>query len=376
MTPRVLVLSSSTGSGHDMRAKAFAEWVQQLNPAIEVKIEQIIENGSLLGRFGVWLYNCIHRFAPALHNVYFFIVEAIIFSHTRSVSFGGRYYRKLLKSFQPTHVLSVHDSTNRGYFEDAKKILGNHVKCITYCGEFSGGFGYSMNWINPTCDLFIARTPDARTYAVGKGIRAERSAVFHKLLPPSAFAKRLDPDAIKHFRQQIGLEPNRFTLFLATGGFGANHHIPYLKAVESLIPSLQVIVVCGRNQRILHRVQKHLAASKLRAHVEGYSTRIPEFLQIANAVITRGGANTTMEALHYNCPILFDAMGGLMPQEHCTWRFVRDNQAAQLLRKPNDLRKAIEPWLKDTNRYAADKSRIAKLNPDECPTTLIQNILR
>lgn len=358
-----------------MRARAFARWMARLHPESVVKIEQIIENASLLGRFGVWLYNSIHRIAPALHNVYFFVVELVILTQSRSVSFGGSYYRRLLRDFRPTHILSVHDSTNRGYFEDARKILGPSVRCITYCGEFSGGFGYSINWINPTCDLFVARTGDALAYATHKGIRPTHATVFHKLLPPEAFTSRLTGTEILQARMRMGLDAHKFTLFLTTGGFGANHHLPYLKALSPVAPEVQVIVICGRNPRLLESVQALLDDIGLQGHVEGYSSRIPEFLQIAHAVVTRGGANTTMEALHYACPILYDGLGGLMPQERCTWRYFRDHRAAHLLRHPSELATHVQRWLREPKAYEEIKDTLHHLNPEESPETFIARIL-
>ena len=53
------------------------------------------------------------------------------------------------------------------YFQTARRILGaDKVRCATYCGEFSGGFGYSINWVEPSADLYISRTATARDYAV------------------------------------------------------------------------------------------------------------------------------------------------------------------------------------------------------------------
>lgn len=374
---RVLVLSSSTGSGHDMRARAFAAWVERLyGKRVEVRIEQVIENGSLLGRFGVWLYNRIHRHAPWLHNLYFFIVEAFVRSHSRRVTFGGRYYRQLLADWPPEVVFSVHDSTNRGYFEDARRILGPAVRCGTYCGEFSGGFGYSANWVNPSADFFIARTERARQHAVQLGLPIERSSVFQKLLPPDAFASRLSETDRRRFLEDCGLEPGRFTLFLATGGYGANHHLAFLRAVLPLADSLQVIAVCGNNRRILGRVRRWARRHPaLGLFAEGFSTRMAACLQVADAVVTRGGANTTMEALHFDCPLLYDCLGGLMPQEQCTVRYFLDHRAARLIRRPADLTACLRDWSRGAGDYPDIRARLRELHVEEHPAGLLDRIL-
>jgi len=360
-----------------MRAKAFADWIHRLHgPRINVRIERIIENASLLGRFGVWLYNLIQRHWPALHNVYFFIVELFTMLHRGGVSYGGRYYRKLLHELRPNIILSVHDSTNRGYFEDAKRILGPETRCITYCGEFSGGYGFSRNWVNPIADCFIARTHPALEHAVQLGIRRENSTVFHKFLPPNAFDPPLADEELPQLRRVLGLDPDRFTLFLATGGYGANHHRTFLRAILPLADKVQVIVVCGRNQNILQQLttwrQRH---PQLQLYLEGYSTRIAEFLQVSHAIVSRGGANTTMEALHFQCPILYNTLGGLMPQERCTVRYFERHNVARLIRKPADLHNYLVEWADFPPAYQQIKAKMTRLNPQELPHTLLRQIV-
>ncbi|HSH09503.1 MAG TPA: glycosyltransferase [Oceanipulchritudo sp.] len=377
MSLRVLVLTSSTGSGHDMRAKAFAKWVDALyGSSVEVHIEQIIENSSWLGRFGVWIYNTIHRFCPFLHNIYFFIVEVFISSHSGKVSFGGRYYRQLLTNLRPDIVFSVHDSTNYGYFEDAKRLLGEQVRCVTYCGEFSGGYGYSRNWVNPAADLFIARTSEARDYAVRLGMPIQRTRVFHKLLPPVSFTGRIPEEEKADHLRQLGFNPDRFTVFLATGGYGANHHQSFLRALLGLAERVQVIVICGRNQRVFDQLTQwarqhpHFAT-----YVEGYSSRVADFLQLSDAIVTRGGANTTMEALHFGCPILYNALGGLMPQERCTVRYFVDHGAARMIHRPNDLAKILHDWSTFSLSYQTVRERLDSLHAEENPRDLVRQIV-
>jgi processive 1,2-diacylglycerol beta-glucosyltransferase len=377
MNVRVLVLTSSTGSGHDMRAHAFSSWVEsEYGNRVEVRIEHIIENGSLLGRFGVWVYNTIHKHGPFLHNIYFFIVELFVFLHVRSVSFGGRHYRRLLAEFRPDVVFSVHDSTNRGYFEDARRVLGDSVRCVTYCGEFSGGYGYSRNWVNPSADHFVARTAPARDFAVQLGMPEERTSVFHTLLPRDAFAPRMEGHQKNSLLRQLGLDPSRFTLFLATGGYGANHHFAFLKALLPLAGRIQVIVVCGRNQRIFEKLSKWVAVHpRLKVYIEGYSTKMSEFYQISQAVVTRGGANSTMEALHFGCPLIYDSLGGLMPQERCTVRYFLQHEAARLIRRPRDLVDVVSAWSGPDGEYEAVLGKLNALREREDPRDLIHTVL-
>ena len=238
---RILILTSSTGGGHDARAEAMAEWCFQLyRHDVDVRIEQMLEKSSVVNRSGVNLYNWIQRSLPMLHGIYYAIIELLAVLNRRTVSLGRGYYLKVLQEYRPHLIFSVHDCLNRGYFQLARKTLGkDKVRCVTYCGEFSGGWGYSINWIEPSADLYFSRTPTARDYAVRKGMPAERCRVRGHLMRLRCRLEVLPPEDRTRFRvKRLGLKPDLFTLFLATGGNGANNHFSLLPA---LLPFAQSI---------------------------------------------------------------------------------------------------------------------------------------
>jgi processive 1,2-diacylglycerol beta-glucosyltransferase len=73
---RILVLTSSTGGGHDARAEAFADWCFQLyKHDVDVRIEQMLEKSSVINRAGVNFYNKIQASAPWVHKAFYAVVE-------------------------------------------------------------------------------------------------------------------------------------------------------------------------------------------------------------------------------------------------------------------------------------------------------------
>ena len=250
---RILVLTSSTGGGHDARAEAFAEWCFQLyRHDIEVRIEQMLEKSSIVNRYGVRLYNRIQRSAPWIHKAFYAMIEGLSVLNRRRVTFGQRYYLQVLESYRPHLVFSVHDCLNRGYFTLARKVLGReNVRCATYCGEFSGGWGYSRNWIEPTVDLYFSRTPTAQDFAIKSGIPAARAKVRGSLMIPRAHLEVFNVEERRAFLSKtLGLNPDLFTVFLATGGNGAHNHFELLPTLLRHADRVQAIVICGRNKQV------------------------------------------------------------------------------------------------------------------------------
>ncbi len=376
---RILVLTSSTGGGHDARAEAFAEWCFQLyRHDVDVRIEQMLEKSSVFHRSGVGTYNYIQRSVPWLHNLFYAVVELLSYINQRSVVFGAHYYKRVLRDYKPHLVFSVHDCLNRGYFQSARRILGaDRVRCATYCGEFSGGWGYSRNWIEPSADLYVSRTPTARDYAVKCGIPADRTSVRGYLMRPRAHLEALGPEQRREFRQKyLGLDPDRFTVFLATGGNGANNHTVLLPALLKHADRLQGIIICGRNKetynQLMHWRTEH---PEFTCYIEGFSESVHLLMQASDAIVTRGGTTTCAKALHFRCPIIFNAFGGIMPQEQLTWKFFRNGAASEKIEDAADFARLIAAWMADPASYARVRENFLKLRYEEDPTVLVDELV-
>ncbi len=376
---RILVLTSSTGAGHDARAEAFAEWCFRLyRHDVDVRIEQMLEKSSVVNRAGVNFYNRIQRSAPWVHTAFYAFVELLSVINTKTVSFGKKYYLQVLREYRPHLVFSVHDCLNRGYFQLARKVLGeDKVRCATYCGEFSGGWGYSRNWIEPTVDLYVSRTQTAADYAVKKGIPKERSRVRGYLMLPRQHLEVIPPAEIGAFREnKLGLRPDLFTVFLATGGNGANNHFQLLPHLVRHADRCQAIVICGRNKEayndLVHWRANH---PEFNCYLEGYSDIVHLLLQASDAIVSRGGTTTCAKALHFQCPIIFNAFGGIMPQEELTWKFFRNGAASQKIEDAQDFEALIDEWLRDPASYQRVRRSFLRLRYEEDPTILIDELV-
>ena len=376
---RILILTSSTGGGHDARAEAFAEWCFQLyRHEVDVRIEQMLEKSSVVNRAGVSFYNRIQKAAPWLHTAFYTFVELLSYINSRDVTFGRSYFIGVLREYQPHLILSVHDCLNRGYFQLARETLGlNRVRCVTYCGEFSGGWGYSRNWIEPSVDLYFSRTPTARDFAVKSGIQPEKSRVRGNLMLPRALLETVAPAERGNFRvKRLGLRPDLFTVFLATGGNGANHHLELLPTLVKYADRVQAIVICGKNKQSYNELVHWRANNpEFNCYLEGYSEVVHLLMQVSDVIVTRGGTTTCAKALHFRCPIIFNAFQGIMPQEELTWKFFRNGAASNKIESAADFARIIDTWMADPSTYPRVKESFLKLRYDEDPTLLIDEIV-
>jgi processive 1,2-diacylglycerol beta-glucosyltransferase len=377
---RILVLTSSTGGGHDARAQAFAEWCfMRYRHGVDVRIEQMLEKSSVVSRSGVNLYNWIQLHVPMLHKLFYAVVELLSFLNRSSVTLGRKFYREVVLGYRPHLILSVHDCLNRGYFPYARKLLGaDQVKCATYCGEFSGGWGYSRNWIEPSVDLYVSRTATAREYALKLGIPPERAIVRGHLMRPRSAETIFSPERRRTYRRErLALMPDRFTVFLATGGNGAHNHFVMLSELLRHSANLQVIAICGRNKQAYNELVHWRAQHPdLPMYIEGYTDVMHELMQVSDLIVTRGGTTTCAKALHFGCPIVFNAFGGIMPQESLTWKFFRNGAGTPKIENGDDFAALIDDWILHPRNYESYRDAFLAQRYQDDQAALIEDLIQ
>ncbi|GAB5562096.1 MAG: hypothetical protein SynsKO_37430 [Synoicihabitans sp.] len=376
---RILVLTSSTGGGHDARAQAFAQWCFVLyRHDVDVRIEQMLEKSSVINRSGVTLYNWIQMNLPFLHNFFYATVELLSFLNRSSVALGRGYYHDVLEEYRPHLILSVHDCLNRGYFQYARKLLGaDKVKCATYCGEFSGGWGYSRNWLEPSVDMYISRTETARDYAVMNGMPPEKTRVRGHLMRPQSLLETLDTAGRIRYRwRELGLKTDCFTVFLATGGNGANNHLALLPSLLKHADKLQVIAICGRNNEtyneLMHWRSNH---PQLPLFIDGFTDVMHLLIQASDVIVTRGGTTTCAKALHYGCPIIFNGFNGIMPQEKLTWKFFRNGAGSRHIESAADFSSIIDEWMETPEAFDEYQRRFRSMQYPDDQKELIEDLV-
>ena len=373
---RLLVLTSATGAGHDTHAAATATWCERLyGDGVEVTIAHALEDSHVFYRGGVAFYNFIQRRMPWFHHVYYNVVELLEVLNPGTVSLGRAHYVDLIETVRPHAILSVHDCLNRGYFELAREILGPDVQRATYCPEFEGGYGFSRNWVNPHGDFFFGRTQETAQEAIKRRMAPDKALSVGHWAPPS-FYQPLGDKAVARRRQEWGLEPDRFTLLLSTGGNAAQNHRTVLRALAPLGERIQVIALCGRDEKA--RVELEAWAAKespLTARFLGFTDRMPELMRASSAIVARAGATTAGEALLCGCPVIFNGLGLMMPQELPTYRWFRKRGIGFDALHAGAIRNQVTKWLDQPEEFAALQERMRQARDGTTPEAALRMLL-
>ena len=381
---RLLILSSSTGGGHDMRARSLAAWAARMNrdqtdtTVIEVARYQALEESSGLYRVGVFLYNWIQKKWPLLHHLYFNFLELFQISASRHTLLGKKNFAERLRSFQPDAIVSVHAHTNHAFREFAQEVLPG-LRFVTYCGEMHGGYGFSRHWVDPGANAFIGATPEICDAARQLGMPAARTIYGGFLLDPNFYLRPLAPDERAAWRRdQLGLDPDRFTLLLSTGANGALNHLKFLKALDRSGLKLQIVALCGRNAPAREEIDAWASQqNQLTIRTLGYQEAMFPLMQSVDGIVARPGTGTTSEAILAGCPIYQNALGGIMPQEWITVKYLRaQGVAAPLIRRADDLVPMLRPHLHSDAAQQEARAKLAALRPEPEPPDILRALRR
>ncbi len=377
---RLLILSSSTGGGHDMRASALEAWVKRIHgDRVEVRRWQALEEGTRLDRFGVQLYNTIQRRAPWAHHIYFNFLECASLHRSADRLRGQAPFQELLESFRPEVIVSVHAHLNHGYFEFARKVLANDVRCITYCGELCGGYGFSKHWVNPAVDRMITAVDLCAEAAIARKIDPDKVRVGGFLLHPPFFEPDNDSMGLKLRKEFFGDDHYQPTLLLGTGSNGANNHLRVLMALARLQRPLNLLVLCGRNDVVFQRIDTAARTLQpLRVVPLRYRQDMHHLFQAVDCAFIRPGTGTTSECIRSGCPVIFNGIGGVMPQERITVKFMRAHGLeAPVASTARAFARRVNDWL---NRgFAAEAQRqrsiFEHINRGLTPETIVHEVL-
>ena len=311
---KLLVLSASTGGGHDMRAFALRDWWHQEGG--ECEVFHPLESTFWGYRLGCQFYNLIQKKLPLLHFFYFHFLEYASMHKNASRIIGAKNFAQKIKLSAPDLIVSTHAHLNHGYFELSRLSSEKQSPFVVYCGELADGQGFSRHWINPKNDLFVSPFEEGNLAARMRGMPPGKTLVAGPLLRKPFYRgnHRFDRSEVI---KDLGLDPRLPIYLLGTGANGVNHHIPVIKALNQAQIDCQILALCGRNVKTHRLIQKLAPTSRNMvvpfAHIEAQS--IIDLLKVSTWMLARPGAGLTTEAMVTGCPVIFDLSGGCMPQE-------------------------------------------------------------
>jgi UDP-N-acetylglucosamine:LPS N-acetylglucosamine transferase len=351
--PKILIISSDTGGGHRSAAAAIVAGIESFvkGESYAVRVVRAVEESHHLAAKLVALYNWLLRNKQHWMKYYYWLInrfrpETREFFHSRSIV----YVRSLFQRWCPHIVVSVHPLTQHIFARVLKELgLADRIPLVTVVTD--PYYGFWKGWACDDVKLYLVASDEARRQLIDYGIAPERIKISGMPVHPK-FSFPGD-DAARIARTALGLDPEKFTVFLNAGWEGGGN-IPHIfsELVRGEL-NVQAIFLAGKNEDLKNEAEAIAADAKFPIKVIGYSDEVEQLMRAANVMISKLGGLTTFEALSCRLPIIADVITEPMPQEAGTVNLIGKSGAAVMLRRASDIVPVVHRMIEDSKHYAA-----------------------
>lgn len=300
-TAKVLVLTGSLGHGHMQTANAIKETIQQrYGNHAEVQIVDYLELTSPhLHSVGSYCYVQWVKHFPSMYGGLFELTrkERRFAQAIKSMRLTShRRLAKLIQVMEPTVVVSTFPSASAA----VSKLRERGIITCAAATLITDHTDHSF-WIHPYTDLYMVASEQAKYMLIHQGIAPNRIAVTGIPLRP-AFYNKYDKYAL---REQYQLKKNKLTVLIMGGGCGLLDPA-VLESLEgaSWAKNLQIIVICGNNERLQQHLQHWADRASIDVVIKGYIDNIHEYMAMSDLMITKPGGVTTSEAVAQRLPLI------------------------------------------------------------------------
>ena len=401
MQKKVLIMSASTGGGHNRAARAIKEELtnKSIN-GITIDCEIIdslkIVNGTmdkLISRG----YEKSAKYTPKAWGGVYKLTESNLISRNEFkdnplTSIISRKLKKLVEIKKPDLIIGTHafpmialstlkkhsqlhtdGETNtfaegfHRYYEDL-----NIPPLMTVLTDYTTHSAYIQNEI----DYYIAGHEYVKELLIEDGIDEEKIKPYGIPVEKSFLTNR-DRETVL---SELNLDPNKFTVLLMGGSFGAGNIKETLDELVSIDRDFQIIVITGRNKSLKEKLEKSLLSSETTIDknicVLGFTDKMNDLLSSVDILVSKPGGLTTTESLLKEVPMIIPYF--IPGQEEENLDFLSNCGASLRTSKKYTLSILLKVLIDNTDRIEMTKKNIRaikKLNASQDIAKLAFDIL-
>lgn len=295
---KILILSVSTGGGHNSAAGAIKESLEDARCKVTIvdtlkfaspALDRIISGGyEKSAKYVPKTYGALYKISERKPNKYELdqIVRHII----------GRKILHLIRDAKPDAIISTHPFPVMALMK-YKEMGIIDMPLISLLTDYT----VHPVYVQKNIDAFIVGDDDVAYLLKNAGIDEKKIHPFG--IPISKdFEKNGDIESLK---EELGLE-DKFTVLLMGGSFGAGNMKKCLLELINSSYDFQIVVITGRDGSLKERLQRIVDEIRPNKTVKilGFTKQMPELLSFADVLVSKPGGLTTTEAISKAIPMV------------------------------------------------------------------------
>ncbi len=177
-------------------------------------------------------------------------------------------------------------------------------------------------------------------------------------------------------RERLGLRLSLPTGLVLFGGHGSNVMLEIAERLDESPLDLQLIFVCGKNEKLANALRTR--KSRVPCFVEGFTTRVNEYMQLADFFIGKPGPGSVSEALAMQLPVIVECNAWTLPQERYNAEWIVEKEVGLVLRSFDKIDAAVAQLIEPAAlaRYRANAAALHNRAVFEIPDILEQIVER
>ena len=372
--PKILIISSDTGGGHRSAAAAIVAGIQDFveGESYAIRTVRAIEEAHQITARLVTVYNWLLRNRQHWMKYLYWAINRFRpdtreFFYRRTVG----YVSDLFERWCPQIVVSVHPLTQHMFARVLKELgLAERIPLVTVVTD--PYYGFWKGWACDDVKLYLVASDEARQQLIDYGIAPQRIKVSGMPVHPKfAFP---DEHAAQAARQALGLDAEKFTVFLNAGWEGGGNIPEIFRELVRGELDVQAIFLAGKNEALRSQAELVAAEARFPIKVIGYSEDVEQLMRAANVMISKLGGLTTFEALSCRVPIIADATTEPMPQEVGTVNLIVKRGAGVLLKRASDIVPVVHRMIEDSKHYASLRAATITLAIPNATKRIVEEI--
>ena len=322
MSKKVLIMSASTGGGHNRAARAIKEELESRTidgMSIECEIVdslKLVNNtmDKLISRgyeksaiYTPKAYGSVYRFSETS------IVSKNEFKTNPLTSLMARKFKHLLNECKADLIIGTHpfpmialstlkkNNTIRSLSKIENLHKSNNLNIPPMISVLTDYTTHST-WIQNEIDYYIVGHEYVKELLAYEGVNSKKIKAFGIPVEKSFLNHRNKDTVLKEF----GLSPNKLTILLMGGSFGAGNIKETLEELLAVDRDFQILVITGKNEHLKDKLSKMLDSTvhNKKVCLLGYTDKMNDILASIDVLISKPGGLTTTEALLNNVPMI------------------------------------------------------------------------
>lgn len=375
---KFLIITSETGGGHTSAAAAIADGLKRFGAAdCLVNIARAIEESHYLAQKGADFYNYLLRYHQPLMKYYYWAIERFRPNESNLLyRITSRYVKQLFEKYCPQIVVSVHPMVQH-FFARALRELGllDRIPLVTVVTDPC--YGFWRGWACDEVSLYLVATEEARQQLLDYGVEAEKIKICGIPIHPKFQFQNEDHKLAA--RAELGLEPERFTMFINAGWVGGGN-IPHIfeQMVEhgEQLKNSQAIFLAGRNEKLREQATEIARRAPFPTKVIGYTGAMEKLMGAADVMISKLGGLTTFEALASRLPIIADTTTPPMPQESQTADLISRYKAGVLLERAADVVPVVRRLIHEPAHLVSMRTAASRLAIPDATKRIVEELMQ